>query len=209
MSDSSEIFPLPLYHGSSSLFIDKIKEHGLNGFNPLAKYDIQNILSRQFELLDIHYAAGNEWLTHRGSTERMLHQPDPRWQHGKTYLTCSLRVAKEYAGNEYGSEILTRCFMLKHLIEQLEIHDTKLYELWELHGPAELENRPRNPFIFTATNVEIRFLKHVHGLPMEHILEQIKNREQMDEVIFDNLLQTYLYYLEPGYSIYDYTVATI
>lgn len=103
-----------LYHGTSSYWLGHILDSGLGAQNILEKYDIlmfghhvmkianQHLTGFEVMIRDIPYL--KEMLTQKVGTGL------GSWSHGSAYLTSCPFTAARYAHNEWGSEILTRCF---------------------------------------------------------------------------------------------------
>ncbi len=112
-----EPVPFPLYHGTSSLFLDSILSRGLGGFDPIGA-------SRAVECLRaVKQAAGERLQGHPGwmsLKETLLPMCDQRqtgggfnYRHGNTYLSPAKITAIRYAlSNPHGSELLSECIKL-------------------------------------------------------------------------------------------------
>ncbi|WP_276133073.1 hypothetical protein [Polluticoccus soli] len=118
------------YHGTSSIFLDSIKAHGLGGVNPNKDYLLLELLKFLFDACEKFLLNEPEYLKLRQATQAMvlqafLHIPDgPRpvthnFRHDNIYLAYSKHRALAYAMlNEFGSEILTRAVTLYRLLEK-------------------------------------------------------------------------------------------
>jgi hypothetical protein len=110
MSHSRLTFPL--FHGTSTLFLDDILASGLGAKNPLVELEIATFIEQVTPLIDSHLAATATYIARRRSFGRMAEQFTStngwNFQHGQTYLSPSMSTAIRYAANKrYGSEILT------------------------------------------------------------------------------------------------------
>jgi hypothetical protein len=110
----------PLYHGTSTLFEDKIKTYGLGGFNPIKEYRIIELLKQLKSIAD-----DNQIYT--VAIDDIVNQDKGYLQHGQVYLTPSPRIAGLYAynikGNKHGSECFTELF---NLVEELNKKEIKI-----------------------------------------------------------------------------------
>ena len=96
----------PLYHATSSLFEDSIKEFGLGGVNIVEQYHVLEFLRELEAIADARLGDHDDW-KHIAKTEvsyitgqKLL--PGGNFQHGDVYLTPSLPTARRYAKNKYG-----------------------------------------------------------------------------------------------------------
>ncbi|TPA59674.1 hypothetical protein, partial [Vibrio parahaemolyticus] len=58
-------FNIPLYHGTTSLFIDSIKQHGLGAIDPLNNMKAKDLMQAFFSLADKQNWKDSEWLNAR------------------------------------------------------------------------------------------------------------------------------------------------
>jgi hypothetical protein len=139
-----------LYHGTSSYWLGHILEHGLGAQNILEKYDILQFGHRVIKIANQHLS-GFEVMTYDlPYLKEMLIQKAGTglgsWSHGSTFLSSCPFTAARYAHNEWGSEILTRCF--KFIRAYSEVSDDlslffeyfdSLYEVYKsAHSPILL-----------------------------------------------------------------------
>lgn len=106
--------PFPLYHGTSTLFLKDILEHGLGGKNPLAglnfyefSKEISPLIEEHLEREDEHVARANSFFN-MVSQRKAVHENGWNWTHGATYLSPSESTAARYSlSNPHGSEFLS------------------------------------------------------------------------------------------------------
>lgn len=114
---------IPLYHGTSTLFLDSIVKHGLGGANLMKDWNVLE-LAREVEVLsEKHISKTKVFLNCHMSFRRMIRQETGtmNWQHGDTYLSPAKQTAIRYAADKrFGSELLT--YTLKFL-EELVRHE--------------------------------------------------------------------------------------
>lgn len=107
---NSHELSVPLYHGTSSLFLDDILTHGLGAKNPVSDLRLLDFIADIRPLIDTHLAAMSIYKARSGSFALMAEQSSRglNFQHGQTYLSPSPETAINYAANKrYGSELLT------------------------------------------------------------------------------------------------------
>ena len=134
-------FSIPLYHGTTSAFVDSIKEHGLGGIDHLDKIGAKPLMQDLFELAEKQGWTDDNWLMHRKLLEPLVTQcrnQTYNFQHGGAYLTYSQELAKKYAlDNPFGCEYLQylRVFIQilveKDVNEVREYFDHPVFELWQ------------------------------------------------------------------------------
>jgi hypothetical protein len=109
MMNSPEL-SVPLYHGTSTLFLDGILAHGLGAANPISDLRLLDFITDIRPLLDAHLASTTIYQARSGSFALMAAQASRglNFQHGHSYLSPSPETAIRYAANKrYGSELLT------------------------------------------------------------------------------------------------------
>ena len=114
--------PFSLYHGTSTVFMKSIIEHGLAGINPIEEWKVMELAKKVFDLSCKHLTDYIPFKNRRNSFENMVFQRSQgmNWQHGETYLSSSIHKATSYAtSNWMGSELLTNTAdFLKELIKR-------------------------------------------------------------------------------------------
>ena len=111
----TEKLTFPLYHGTSTLFLDDIKKEGLGGTNIVDKYDLITPLKK---LHSIEKKYREDW-KYFDYIDDIIKQKSEgaNFQHGQVYLSPSYRTAFRYAtSNKYGSEILSIIIDLYHKV---------------------------------------------------------------------------------------------
>lgn len=113
-----------LYHGTSSYWLGHILEHGLGSQNIFEKYDILKFGHHVIKIANQHLT-GFEVMTYDlPYLKQMLSQKEGTgfgsWKHGPVFLSCCPFRASRYAHNEWGSEILTRCFRFVRAYSEID-----------------------------------------------------------------------------------------
>lgn len=114
-----ELFPLSLYHGTSTWFLPDILRHGvgvLNVHESLRSRDfLREVWSLRLELAD---AQGRETLLQFPGS-MIAHMIEDRvsdggfnFRYGQFYCTADERKAVSYAANEFGSELISEAAKL-------------------------------------------------------------------------------------------------
>ena len=101
---------IPLFHGTSTIFLDGIIKNQLGGVNPILELDAYNFVKDLWPHVKAHLSDDSNFNARIGSFSRMVRQTTGpmNFQHGDTYLSPARSTAIRYASNKrYGSEILT------------------------------------------------------------------------------------------------------
>lgn len=121
------------YHGTSTIFLDSIKKHGLGTINPNFDFKNLEVLKYLHTIAEVHLIGISEYERWRKSihasvrqTNLELHYNDGtihkfNYKHDGIYISLSRVRAAIYAClNKFGSEILEACLTL---IELFNIHN--------------------------------------------------------------------------------------
>ena len=172
---SDNTINFPLFHGTSSYFVDSICKHGLGGFRDPEIFDAASSLySLVFEHLDSLKKPPHEFQTSRIIYEKLLRDNVTagglNFRYGGVYLASSKQKAEEYAlHNPIGSEYLSKTFKLLNLLKQENenLADRLLCNYPELKRTFLAEHKP---CLITLRYLEIDNLKTENGqLPHENI----------------------------------------
>ena len=104
---------IPLFHGTSTLFLDNINQYGLGRYDQLKEY-------RAMEMLEELYGVCREYTNFTWADpvsnlvcEKILSKDDTSWQYNGTFLSTSRYKAWNHATlNSYGSELLSAAMYL-------------------------------------------------------------------------------------------------
>jgi hypothetical protein len=156
--------PIPLYHGTSSLFLDGIIKFGLGGRNPIVDWQVLDFAKAIYPLVEEHLSHTDAFMLKAGSFKLMVEQKSAamNFQHGETYLSPAASTAVRYAVNKkYGSELLT--YTLDFLEELLRR---------KINGVADALFR-RYPQIFEKLDISpAPLLIRIDGLPAKDLLAE-------------------------------------
>lgn len=117
--------PIPLFHGTSSLFLDDIIRLGLGGMNPVVEWKVLEFARTIYPLVEKHISQEEAFIVPAGEFRLMTEQASPssgglNFQHGDTYLSPVSNTAVRYAVNKpIGSELLNCTLVfLKELLRR-------------------------------------------------------------------------------------------
>lgn len=93
--------PIPLYHGTSTLFLAEVLSLGLGGKDPLADLNLHEFIKELNPIIQQHLRDTDAYSARSAIWNRMVNQEAGRknYQHGQTYLTPSVSTAVRYASN--------------------------------------------------------------------------------------------------------------
>jgi hypothetical protein len=182
--------PVPLYHGTSSLFLGSILRSGLGGTNPIAEWKVLEFAALIQPLVEKHVAAREDFMVKAQSFKYMVEQKSAamNFQHGDTYVSPSMSTAVRYAANtRYGSELLT--YTLDFLAELIRLKvdgvSDKLYRAYP-HIFEKLDISPA-PLLIRVDDIDSRALAAENGgdagPALKHVYETIRRSPEICDVL--------------------------
>jgi hypothetical protein len=174
------------YHGTSSLFIDSIKEEGLGGINPNIEYNNLDLLEYLYSYSEKHLLNDIRYDSYfREITLAMIKQTDYiirhetkediilNFRHKSIYVSLSERKALEYSlTNKIGSEILQKCYDLYQMLISNNIvfkipKDINFYEIDKLN----IDNI--NPILIKVNNLNKDNIIQENGFDGELMIDYL------------------------------------
>ncbi len=176
--------PIPLYHGTSTLFLSDILKFGLAGkSNPIKDLCVREFAAAILLLAKKHLSQNRNFFRIADSFSAMVEQKSAIWnfQHGDTYLhASSVKAVGHAVAHKYGSEILSHSLIiLEELVLSLPREDVrKLHKSYPVFFKL-LHLRPA-PLLITLEAVPIKDLLDEHGvaLPSNHTQELLQDIEE-------------------------------
>jgi len=175
------------FHGTSSIFLDSILEHGLGGINPNIKY-------KNLQLLQFLYSEAEKKLTNnkkyqklRSSVEAMSNQTFlelemsngqkilTNYRHDGIYVGITRGRAIIYAcDNKYGSEILEHCIILFKILKEIDENYNlpKELNLFEIEKYIDKEHIP---ILIELNNIKDEELETENGDSGVNYLNNLRN----------------------------------
>ena len=168
--------PLPLFHGTSTLFIDSIREFGLGGKNIIHDANVLEFAKKIYPLIRDNLQHDNKFSVFSD----MVNQT-PLYQHGQAYVSLSYNYCTTFAEQrKFGSELIT--YSLNYYEELLE---RKLISLDLLEKYPYLKQiRGLNPqkVIVKIKDIFFEDMLYVDGNELtENDLELIKGIAELEE----------------------------
>ncbi len=177
-----EKLKLPLYHGTTSIFVDSIKDNGLGSIDPLVKIGAKSLMRELFKLAEKQGWSDDNWITQRKLLAPLVNQvrtPTFNFQHGGAYLTYSEEVAKKYAiENPFGCEYLQYLRVLIQLLLQRDINEVKDY--FE-HPVFELWQKPSDPYIIKLQQVKLVDIEAEVNVDLIQQIESIESKLKLGQ----------------------------
>ncbi len=179
----------PLYHGTSTLFLEGILEHGLGGRNPLKDAKVFEFTKALWPLVERFLAKEDDYMSKVATFKKMVHQQSDamNFQHGDTYLSPVQFTAIRYAANKkYGSELLTyalfflEVLLIKKtpgLVDELYQRFPEIFHMLDI-SPA--------PILIEVNHVEVEALDSEHGGEATAVIQKIRNTRTSDSKFFDD-----------------------
>jgi hypothetical protein len=168
--------PVPLYHGTSTLFLSSIVEFGLGGRNPIKEWRVLEFAKAIYPLVAKHLAIEDDWMVKAQSFKWMVEQRSAamNFQHCETYLSASPLTAVRYALNKRcGSELLSYTLDFLAELARLKVDGVcdQLYRIYP-HIFEQLDTSPA-PLLIQIDGIAPAAIMAENGRDPEPILNQI------------------------------------
>lgn len=165
----------PLFHGTSSLFVDSIFDSGLGGDNPIRQLEVLPFLRNLYEICQQTLCGDPEWLSRRWLVEQMITQRNPALRHGNSFLSPSRDTAVRYAlSNPFGSEIISTALKFYNLLIERE-PDRKVDPRLIGFPVVAVFNRAPEPVLVKASRVDISCLQGEQGQSAQQVITGLAN----------------------------------
>ncbi len=158
---------IPLYHGTTSFFLDSIRQHGLGAIDIHQAYGTR-ALARRLLQTSGSFREHEAWLLTRYGCERLAGEPSPEYsertsgfsyRYGGLFTTPSRQRAMSYAvSNKFGEGIGVLHEMLMLCVEhdlQLESRDRAFLDMLNAFEAV--------PVLFELRNVKVSQLRAEQG----------------------------------------------
>lgn len=159
---------IPLYHGTSTVFLPSIEESGLGAKDPNVEFRSYDLLSDLLEIMrrsnwfDDEYLTTQEFLLQNMVNQRVT-GGGFNFRYGSTYLSPDRDTAVRYAStNQYGSELLSYAVAL---LGRLEKYDGRLSRqmLQKYPSIANIRETEAYPVLVETTQTPINGLRSENG----------------------------------------------
>lgn len=169
---------IPLYHGTSSIFIPSIATTGLGGRNLIEELGIREAARALVEVCD-RLGGRDEWLLDHEGCKNIAADPStqtrgPRlfsFRYGGVYLTPSRTTAATYATlYPFGSEAIS---IVKRLFDRVCACERSVEDLDVFSGLHSVTATPGFPIVVEASSVPVGDLSAEHGGDPQEYLSRI------------------------------------
>ena len=183
-----KLVPVPLYHGTSKIFLSSIHSVGLGAKDPHVMFRTREMLNELASAREWNWCEDPFLLDVRYIVEQRVTAGGFNFRHGSTYLSSSRNNAVRYAlNNRYGSELLSTTFSM---LERLKEHDLRgAYEIIERYPELlKLQEMPHQPLLIEAFDVPTRHLRSEPGEDPAHNISMLReNADDMSELVWQQL----------------------
>ena len=188
------------WHGTSTIFLDAIRETGLGTISPAKDYKLLEMLTFLYR----HIQQENVWRPvlniNRASIEAAIAQSDMlhkgrllNYRHTGVSVSASAQRAAYYAcSNKVGSELLEKCLILLSVLIN-DGSEPELPEVLDLMNIRQYLEKPTKPIMIEVKSVPDNALLLEDGGDATAMLEQmrktlpkISQQEQFEQLQFCN-----------------------
>lgn len=168
----------PLYHGTCTLFLESIAQHGLGGWDPIKEWRVLECLRKVLPIAEKHAGPSEIIRSHMGSARSMVEQVNAglNFQHGSVYLSPSKKTAVRYAcGKKKGSELISRVVLLIEELVCLDIAEVKTDLCQEFPEVFHLQDIDAAPVLICISQLNPDMLLSERGESPEDNLAKIRD----------------------------------
>jgi hypothetical protein len=163
----------PLYHGTSTIFLESIKKHGLGGRDPIKEWRVLECARLLLPIAEAHAEHSEVITNHIGTARKMVSQVNDgmNFQHGQVYLSPAELTAVHYAtSKKKGSELISRVVLFIEELTRLKVKAVTLDIYTEFPRLVELQDIDSAPILIEVNQVKKDSLLSEEGtLPDENI----------------------------------------
>jgi hypothetical protein len=167
----------PLYHGTCTLFLESISQHGLGGWDPIKEWRVLECLRKVLPIAEKHAGRSEIILSHIGNARSMAEQVNTglNFQHGGVYLSPSKETAVRYAcGKKKGSELISRAVLLIEELVRLNVGEVKADLYQEFPEVFHLQDIDAAPVLICIPQLDPDMLLSERGESPDDNLAKIR-----------------------------------
>ena len=168
----------PLYHGTCTLFLERIAQHGLGGWDPIKEWRVLECLRKVLPIAEKNAGRSEIIRSHIGNARSMAEQVNAglNFQHGSVYLSPSKETAVRYAcGKKKGSELISRVVLLIEELNRLNVTEVKTDLYQEFPEVFHLQDIDAAPVLICIPQLNPDVLISERGEPPEDNLAKIRD----------------------------------
>lgn len=179
------VFTIPLYHGTSTLFIDSIEKTGLGGEDPLGELGARDFFDDLWEFAQRKIGRDESYRKDLDEISFYANQGylegSYNYRHGESYLTIGDELGVKYALEcNFGSEYLHYMWRLYALMKAGKVDGVEAFE--ERTILQVLLKEPYYPILITLNKVKLEDVVTETGKPMQEQLEEIEEYMRIGRV---------------------------
>ena len=204
--------PLPLYHGTSTLFVDSIKQFGLGGKNIIQEGKVLEFARKIFPLVKDNLPE-NDGSGHAVSAFQDMVEQQPLFQHGQVFLNLSYDYCTRFTQQrEFGSELISHSLYYYGKLLERNLVSPDL--LNDYHYLKEAKRIGSKPVVVTVKDVDWDNLLMENGnaLPTEDIEKILSFSEWNESNVKELVRRAYSFRLikaiPSGEIEFDFTPST-
>jgi hypothetical protein len=172
--------PMPLYHGTSSLFVEDIKKYGLGGKNIIQEAKVLDFARAIHPFVKEHLQKKNVYDGRFDVFSDMVEQKS-LYQHGQVYVSLSYDYCTKFTQiRKFGSELIT--YALSYYEDLLNQEILSIDFLKDYPFLRNIRNMNFNPVVIKIEKLDFGNLLCVNGEPLtDEYFEKIKMISDMEE----------------------------
>lgn len=171
---SNGLFTVPIYHGTTTLFLDSIKEYGLGGRDLVGEWELVSVFRALFELAEQRLAGDDLWLRYREKASYIAYQKNSEdnfnynFQHGQLYITHYRGLANDYAILDAGCELLQYIRGFVRLLSRAGAH-SEVKKI--IQGKVEsVLSKSYQPVLLQLNSVKLADVESENGIDKDELL---------------------------------------
>lgn len=172
------------FHGTSTIFLDSIRQYGLGYINPNIDMKNLEVLKYLFDLSEEHLSDNSEYLDLRITTIAMVDDEvselwDERgnklyYRHDGIFVSISRQRAAIYATlNRYGSEVLERCIQLYKILLKSKV-DIQIPSNIDVFDFRKYIDKDHKPIMIECIGIKDEELEKEDGKTAKEALELLR-----------------------------------
>jgi hypothetical protein len=168
----------PLYHGTSTIFLESIKKYGLGGWDPIKEWRVLECARLLLPIAEAHAEHSEVITNHIDTARKMVSQVNDgmNFQHGQVYLSPAELTAVRYAtSKKKGSELISRVVLFIEELTRLKVkavtHD--IYN--EFPRLVELQDIDSAPILIEVNQVKKDSLLSEKGASPDESIKFIRS----------------------------------
>ena len=202
----------PLYHGTCTLFLESIAQHGLGGWDPIKEWRVLECLRKVLPIAEKHARCSEALSGNVGNARLMADQVSAKmnFQHGAVYLSPAKETAVRYAcGKKKGSEVISRTILIIEELCRLKVIDECGDVSNEYPELLNVLNIEPAPVLIKVVSIDVGMLLSEFGAPASGNLAKIRELQDRLPCSWEKLSQQFNFRLTQPIPASDLSVNLI